>query len=651
MSLRLVLLAASMGLFTSAPALTQAYLAGPVIEGEGAGNATITGVVFDDADQDGARSQGEAGVAGVLVSNGLDWTRTDEDGRYEIAVREDFDLTIVQPSGWRVPTDARLVPQFSYTHKPGGTGYEMRYGGLADTGPAPREVHFPLTREGAAGEDFACAVVGDSQTYSNQEISWLRDGVVTDLVRDRETLDCLLYVGDVVGDDLDLLDRLLEVGAAAGAPQWLVHGNHDFDFDARSDADSADSWRRLYGPNYYAFDKGRARFIVLDNVTYPCGAEDAATGHDFCAEGERPTYNGRLTETQFEWLERLIAQTPEDRLIVLAHHIPFVSFVDAASNKHQTDDLDRIHALLDGREVLSLSGHTHTMENHAPGQIFEGWSANTGTGPLPFRHIIAGAASGAWYQGDFNIDGNPMTLQRMGAPSGYLHLGVEGTAYAERYVGQRVDPERAQWIGLNTPAFRDWYDAILAWAMSERETRETLPPASINDLPDTGILTPQDLAGGVWLTANVWAGSSETDVSATLSNGAVLELARTQAGEGEAPKIGAEWADPFAAQRQLSVARYALESTSGDERAQGIELFQGARFGPAAPQPQRALADRNMHLWRARLPEALPEGVHTATVTSTDRNGRTYEDTIVFEVRAERPQPYFRSQLWERGEE
>jgi len=156
MSLRLVLLAASMGIAVSAPALSQGYLAGPIIEGEGAGNPTITGVVFEDADQDGARSEGEPGVAGVLVSNGLDWTRTDEDGRYEIAVREDFDLTIVQPSGWRVPTDARLVPQFSYTHKPGGTGYEMRYGGLPDTGPAPAQVHFPLTREGAAGEAFGC---------------------------------------------------------------------------------------------------------------------------------------------------------------------------------------------------------------------------------------------------------------------------------------------------------------------------------------------------------------------------------------------------------------------------------------------------------------------------------------------------------------
>lgn len=33
--------------------------------------------------------------------------------------------------------------------------------------------------------------------------------------------------------------------------------------------------------------------------------------------------------------------------------------------------------MLEGREALSLSGHTHTIENHAPGQLFEGWTKNT----------------------------------------------------------------------------------------------------------------------------------------------------------------------------------------------------------------------------------------------------------------------------------
>lgn len=607
-----------------------------------------SGRVFEDRDNDGNRDPDEAGVSGVLVSNGRDWVRTDEEGRYGIVAREDMDLTIVQPAGWRVPTDQRRVPQFFEVHKPGGSPARLRFGGLPDTGSIPRQVDFPLVRRGSPDRAFRCAIIGDSQTYSNREVGWFRDGVITDLANQAlDADDCLLYLGDVVGDDLGLLDRLLEIGATLGPAQWLVHGNHDLDFDARSDADSADSWRRMYGPSYYAFERGQVLFVVLDNVVYPCRPGDGEPAREFCRDEERPTYNGRITDTQMQWLAGLLEHTPEDRLIVLAHHIPLVSFVDADSARHQTDNAGALHELLKGRPALSLSGHTHSTENHAPGQHFEGWQANAGVGPLPFRHIIAGAGSGAWFQGDYNVDGNPMALQRMGAPPGVLMLEFDGAEYRERYLGARVDPDRRQWIGLNTPAFRKWFEAIMDWKALDASERDPLPPFSIQDLPDTRILTPEDLAQGVWLTANVWAGSSETAVEARLSDGRELRLERTQAGDGERARVGAEWADPFAASRQLSVARHAFESRSEDPRAQGFELFKGASYGPAAPQPQSAVADRNMHLWRARLPEDLAAGVYRARVTSTDRHDRTHTDVIVFEVRERRPPRDFRHEVWE----
>jgi hypothetical protein len=638
--------AVCLALMFSGSALAQPIVGAPEVIRDGGGGEVISGIVFHDANQNSRHDRGEAGIEGVRVSNGLDWAVTDAQGAYEIAVRPDMNLTVVQPEGWQVPVDTRLVPQFSYIHKPGGTPQTLRYGGLPDTGPAPAAVNFPLyPLDGSSA--FECAVIGDSQTYSNQEVSWLRDGVFTDLASaDLGADDCLLYVGDVVGDDLGLLDRLLEAGSTIGAPQWLVHGNHDFDFDALDDKDSADSWRRLYGPEYYAFERGEVLFIVLDNVVYPCNDIDIATGHDFCA-GDRSRYNGRVTETQFTWLEGLIETTPEDKLVVFAHHIPFVSFVDAGSDTHQTDQLDRIHGLVEGRPALSLSGHTHTMENHAPGQIFEGWAENTGTGPLPFRHMIAGAASGSWFQGDFNIDGNPMALQRTGGPKGVLMLDFDGTQYVERYQGSRMDPRRAQWVAISTPGFRDWYETIMAWRGDDRETRNRVPPLSINDLPDPNILTPTDLFEGSYVAANVWAGSSETSVEARLPDGRTLVMERTQAGEGEAPRIGADFADPFATQRQLSVSRFALESRSGNPRAQGFEAWQGRRFEPAPPQPQNAVADRNMSLWKARLPEDLTPGAHRIEVISTDRHGRSYRDVILIEVLEARPDPYFRSELWE----
>jgi hypothetical protein len=629
------------------PAFSQSWIASPqIITGEAQGE-TISGYVFHDSNKNGIMDDAEMGVPDVLVSNGLEWVRTNEKGYYEIKARKDMNLTIVQPSGWRVPSNERMVPQFFYIHKEGGTGYPMRFGGLPDTGPAPQQVNFPLSRDGAAGQQFSCAILADPQTYNNEQLGWLRDGVFAEIMETGYQLgDCMIQLGDVVGDDLDLLDRLLELAAATGLPQWLVLGNHDIDFDAKTNDDKADSWRRIYGPNYYAFEMGNVLFVVLDNIFYPCGEEDAARGRTNCAEGRPKTYNGRLTEKQFTWLEGLIANTPEERLIVLNMHIPLVSFVDATSGQHQTDELTRIYQIVEGREALSFSGHTHTTENHAPGQLFEGWTESTGIKETQFRHIIAGAASGAWYQGDFNVYGVPMALQRMGAPMGYFHVDFNGSDYKERYIGARMGKDRGQWVALNTPAFREWYESITVWASKPASQRAPIPPFSINDLPDTKLLTPEDFAGGVWLTANVWGGSAETVVEATLSNGDVLTLERTQEGAGESRKMGSEWADPFAAVRQLSVARYAYQSTLGDEIAQGHELFRGRKLGPAAPQPQSSIADRNMHLWRVKLPE-LPLGVHIIEVVSTDRNGLKFTDLITVEIRTERPPRYWRQEMWD----
>ncbi len=610
--------------------------------------AEVTGVVFHDRSSDGRYQADEPGVEGVLVSNGLDVVATDSDGRYRLPVRPDMNLTVVQPSGWQVPVDARQVPQFFHVHKRDGSPARFRYGGLPAAGPAPAEVNFPL-RPSDVGDAFRCAAIGDTQPYSHMEVSYVRDSTVTDLLATGDDgWDCLIYLGDVVGDDLGLLDRLLEVGAVVGAPQWLVHGNHDYDFDATDDADSADSWRRIFGPEYYAFEMGQVLFVVLDNVIYPCGAEDMQQpGREFCGDPERPRYNGRISDQQMQWLANLLAHVPEDRLVVISTHIPMVSFTDPSSAQHQTDNTSELYALLAGRPALSLSGHTHTLENHSPGQSFDGWEAAVGVETLPFRHIVAGASSGSWWQGDFDIDGIPMSLQRLGAPKGVVDLRFDGADYRERYLAARLDPRRVQWLGFNTPRYRHWYTRILEWSLSDRDTRDPIPPYSINDLPDTRLPTRDDLTEGVWLTANVWIGSAETRVTATIGDGEPMAMTRTQPGEGEAVRMGAEWSDPFAAQRQLSVARYAYQSRSGEERNQGFEVFRGSRFGPAAPQPMRALADRNMHLWRLRLPEDLPFGVHRVRVETTDRFGERSVEFTTFEVREERPPWRWRQELWD----
>lgn len=613
----------------------------------GGDGVVIRGLVFHDLDRDGRWSEGEPGVQGALVSNGRDVVRTDAEGRYEIPVRPDMDLTVVQPSGWRVPVDRRNVPRFGYVHKPGGTSESLRFGGLPDTGPAPAAVNFPLRRMEAPAR-FTCAALADPQTYSGNDVAQFRLSAVTDLVEmGLGEGDCMIYVGDVAGDDLTLLDRVFEVGAAVGVPQWAALGNHDLDLDATRPENSADSWRRIWGPTYYAFEIGEVTFVVLDNIVFPCGEADLALpGREFCVEDRNRRYNVRVEETQMEWLGNLLAKTPEDRLIVFVHHGPFVSFMDAASPIHQTDNAPEIHALVAGRQALSLSGHTHTAENHSPGQFFQGWTENVGVGPLPFRHIVLGAVSGNWWQGDFNLDGDVQALQRMGAPKGFVVLDFEGSSYRERYHASRLDPRRAQWIDLKTPAFREWFVALQRWRQTPAGERHPIPPYTVHDLSDSRLVTPDDLREGVEVTANVWMGSAETRVEARINDGPTFPLTRTQAGGGEAVGIGVDWADPFAAKRQLTVGRFAFQSRQGEARSQGYEAYQGRTFR-GVPQPQTAVADRSPRLWKARLPEDLPPGVHVLTVTSVDRHGVASTDRLLFEVRDTVPARFWRQDVWE----
>ncbi len=607
----------------------------------------VRGVVFEDLDRDGKRDPGEPGIEGVLVSNGVEVARTSADGAYLLPVHDDMSVFVIQPSGWRVPTNANWIPQFSYQHKPAGSPKPLRFGGLPPTGALPQAINFPLIRE-ADRDRFNCAVLGDTQAYSNQEIGFLRDSTVDDILdRGPGAVDCILAMGDVMGDDLGLIPRMAEILGTVGVPQWWVHGNHDYDFDADHDRDSADTWRRLWGPAWYAFEKGQTLFVVLDNVVYPCGAEDARRpGREVCVKDDRKRYNGRIPQEQTAFLRNLLALTDPAKTIVLATHIPLVSFFDNGSAIHQTDNAAELYSIVAGRTALSLSGHTHTIENLSPGDSFAGWKSAVGVGAIPFRHIIVGAASGAWHQGDFDVHGVPMALQRLGAPRGWLNLEFKGARYMETYVGSNVGRERAMWLSLNTPDFRRWFEEINAWRQQPAKTRDPVPPRSIHDLPDVKIVTPRDLAEHTFLTANVWTGDSATIVTVAIGNDPPQPMTRTQEAKDEAANVGAEWADPFAAQRQLSVTRFAMQSRSSDPGAQGLELGRGRRFGPAAPQPQGAVADRSVHLWRYRLPQGLRQGAHVATVRVVDRHGRVFEDRIVFEVRDRRPPVLWRADIW-----
>lgn len=593
------------------------------------------GKVFLDSNRNSVLDKGEHGIESVLVSNGREVVITDADGNYDLPAYDDMNLFVTKPAGYATPVNEDMVPQFNYVHKVEGSP-PLRFGGIAPTGPLPSAINFPLV-EDRTGDRFECLVFGDTQPYTNRELGYVRDTVGRMLAsRDNSKTECLIFEGDVMGDDLSLYPRFKRIVGSAGIPQYYVAGNHDLDLDAKSDRHSFDTFRREWGPEYYSFDIGQVHFVVLDDVRYPCNSVDL---HPFCDPAARPNYNGVIHERQLEWLRNDLANVPPDKLIVLNAHIPFVTYTHAHAQQHQVDNLADLYDIIGDRPTLGLSGHTHTTEQIVPGEHFEGWSKNTGTGPAPFHQIVTGGVSGSWWAGDLDAQGIPHATQRLGAPRGYFVIDFDGSDYTDTYVAFGAGEDEQMHASFNTPRFRQWAEKLFAYAGRPDLWSENLPPVTVNDLGDMNLLTRGDLEGGTWVAINVWNGSKDSAVSVSIDGGAAIRATRTQAGEGEKSLIGPDYADPYAVAKQATQGRNAFRSTEGGDATAGFATGRGARWtGAPGPFLSWMLTRRSNHLWRADLPPDLAAGIHRLTIVTTDRYGRSFRQTKSFEVVEEMPE-------------
>jgi hypothetical protein len=597
-------------------------------------NTIVKGKVFIDHNKNGIMEHVERGVSNVLVSNGRDVVKTDKKGYYELPAFDGMSVFITKPAGYDVPVNEDNVPQFFYHHLPEGSP-ELRFGGLKPTGPLPEDINFPLVRNYTGNRkgksNFKMIVIGDTQPYSNNEVGYVRDTLAKEFAAmDMDNVEGIIVEGDVLGDDLGLYPRFKQILSVADTPQYYVPGNHDADFDAPTDKHSFDTFKREWGPAYYSFDIGKVHFVTLDNVQYPCVNHDGE--HDFCDDSE--TYNGYVTEQQMEWLANDLSHVPMNKLVVLNMHIPFISFVDSESNKHQTDNAGDIYRLLEGRPALALSGHTHTLEHFEPGEGARSNIIGLDIPATPFPQIITGAGSGSWWSGDFDDDGVPMSYQRLGAKRGFMVFEFDGNTFKDSFKATGEPAEKQIAVSMLTPTFVDWYSQLSDWLQAGADG---IPPVNINDLEDIKIIPVDELYDSK-ITANVWNGSSASKVSVKIDDRDEMEMVRSE-----------NTLDSFALVKQMYVYRFAAESTSGNPRTQGFELWRGATHGPSSPRPSDEWmhTDNSKHLWEVALPTDLENGVHTAKVSAEDKYGRTYHETLVFEIRDERPEPFARNYLFD----
>jgi len=374
---------------------------------------SFSGFVFLDENKNGTFDQTEKGIHHVVVSNGLECVSTDENGFYELPLREDCVVFITKPVGYITPVNKSNIPQFYYIHYPQGSP-ELNYPAIQPTGELPDQINFPLYKSTFKG-NFEILAIGDPQTKTAEQIDYLRDDIYCDLVN--STKEFAIILGDIMDNDISLFPYYLEVCEHSAIPLYHVPGNHDLNFAAESDKHSLDTYISHFGPSYYSFNYGEVHFVVLDTVEY--------TGNN--------SYFGNIGETQLKWLENDLSFVPEDHLIVISMHIPLYSNVDNPGKDHVRDRAE-LFQVLNGREkILILAGHTHTLENVFLSEE-DGWQ-----GTKPIHIIIGGAACGCWWGGPFDERGIPYALQGDGVPNGYNLLDFSGSEYTHLYQSANMD--------------------------------------------------------------------------------------------------------------------------------------------------------------------------------------------------------------------
>jgi hypothetical protein len=370
----------------------------------------VTGIVFHDLNNNGKLDENEPGIAGVPVSNQQDVVLTDAKGNYALPVEKNGLVFISKPSGFNVALNENNLPQFYYLHSPEGSPEGLDFRGVSASGALPESLNFALT-ETEPDSEFTVIVSGDPQPYTSEQVNYYLNDVVSEMLVYNS--DLYLALGDLVEDDLDLYDQLNEGVRHLNIPAYNVIGNHDMNLKAKNNRFKAETFRRVFGPDYYSFNRGKVHFMVLNSIQYEGWNKE---------EGTQGRYFGGFEDRQLEWMANDLKFVPDDYLLVIVTHIPILE------GPMKKETMDQVFDLLKNRKhLLALAGHQHKIDNGNYSSE-EYW-----TQPVHFPYLVAGAACGSWWSKVKDERGIPLAVAQDGTPNGFFVFNFKDYSYSFKF--------------------------------------------------------------------------------------------------------------------------------------------------------------------------------------------------------------------------
>ncbi|WP_339815224.1 calcineurin-like phosphoesterase family protein [uncultured Imperialibacter sp.] len=382
------------------------------------------GTVYVDANENGVFDTGETGIEGVKVSNGVDVVKTNAEGQYEIELPAESILFISKPANYRVPLNEVQLPQFYYRHYPKGTPAvaDWKWSVIEPTGNLPEVINFPLL-EGSVPDHFKAMGFADPQTTTDEELDMMRKDIIDALFGNPYGAEFGMVAGDVVNDNLELYERHNRLMSQIGVPMWNVPGNHDINRESPNYEYSTQTYRSVFGPDYYSFEYGQVHFLALNNIGF---------------KGRGKGYEGHIDADQMEWIKNDLQDVATDKLIMVITHIPLLTYSDNRTFQKatNTDNFKELLGLL-GRfqYVYTIAGHDTSNSWKVEINHTHGWKG------YPFiAHTLAEVRGSGWDSGPRDERGVRQATMEDGNPNGYYIFYFEGNKVKPQFIPAGGDP-------------------------------------------------------------------------------------------------------------------------------------------------------------------------------------------------------------------
>lgn len=353
----------------------------------------------------GIVSSAGVGVENVVVSDGAEVTVTNEKGIYQLKSAKKWGYVFISvPSGYEVPS-VGVLPQF---HR-----------ALKNSADVVERADFKL--EKVDGQDsYKIFMLGDmhlaNRTGDLGQFAQFTSDLTDYMTRHKGEKMYALTLGDMTWD-------LYWYSNSYYFPQYLntinsqiknlqifhTMGNHDNDFQTRSDYDAAVKYVDQICPTYYSFNIGKVHYVVMDDID--CSSYDGT--------GSR-NYVKSLSAEQLDWLAKDLSHVAKTTPVVVAMHAQvFYPTTSGFKIDHDQVNTLRLFDILDGYTVRFVTGHTHKLFNVTPdAPIVDGHN---------FREYNSGSVCASWWWSGNLTPG--IHIGTDGTPGGYGIWDVTGTDF------------------------------------------------------------------------------------------------------------------------------------------------------------------------------------------------------------------------------